>query len=72
MLIFEHSTDTDTIYEKDDTDVTTLKINGVTYYFMSNLAQNRVVWSVNQFECSINGTVSYEELEQMVRSIYER
>jgi hypothetical protein len=72
MLSFDYITKADTIYEKDDSLVTSLRINGVTYYFMSNNAQNRVVWSVDQFECSINGTVTYEELEQIVLSIYER
>ena len=72
MLIFDYIADAETMFEKDDTPVTTLKINGVTYYFMSNLAHNQVIWSVNEFECSLQGTVSYEELEQMVRSIYER
>ncbi len=72
MLSFDYNTNADSMYEKDDSPVTSLRINGVTYYFMSNNAQNRVVWSVDQYECSINGTVTYEELEQMVLSIYER
>ena len=72
MLIFDYIADGETMYEKDDAPVETLKINGVTYYFMSNLAHNQVIWSVSEFECSIQGTVGYEELEQMVRSMYER
>ncbi len=72
LLIFDYITDADTMYEKDAFPITSRRINGVTYYFMSNNAQNRVVWSVNQYECSINGNVTYEELEQMVLSIYER
>lgn len=72
MLIFDYITEGETMYEKDGSPVDTLKMNGVTYYFMSNLAHNQVIWSVNEFECAIQGTVSYEELEQMVRSIYER
>lgn len=71
-IFFTCNTNGTGIHEKDDTPVNTLKINGVTYYVMSNLAHNQVIWSVNEFECSIQGTVSYEELEQMVRSIYER
>lgn len=58
-------------YQKDGEPVTELVDSGITHYIMSNLELNKVIWINGSFECSISGDISKEELEKMIRSIYE-
>jgi len=58
-------------YEKDETSGETITANGVDYYFMTNLEQNRIVWIRNNVVYSINGYVTKDDLVKMLNSIYE-
>lgn len=58
-------------YEKDETSGETITTNGVDYYFMTNLEQNRIVWIRNNVVYSINGYVTKDDLVKMLNSIYE-
>ena len=46
--------------------------NGIVYYLFENQDQNVAAWTVNDWECSIYGDVSIEDLKIMVDSIKER
>lgn len=46
-------------------------VNGTYVYLMSDTISEKAVWYNGNFECRIYGTVSREELEQIVSSIYE-
>lgn len=59
-----------TSWQKDDVDVTTLSIENCTFYLMPNIKRNSIIWSKGNFECSITGDVSLDELTRMVKSIY--
>ncbi|MFA5531784.1 MAG: DUF4367 domain-containing protein, partial [Thiohalomonadaceae bacterium] len=64
--------DESTHYEKDETEIILYDANGITHYIMSNNAQNSAVWVSGIYECTIYGTVSEDELKQIIDSIYER
>ena len=57
-------------YEKDDGEVTVYEMGGVEHYLMTNLDYELAVWTVDDFECSITGSISRDELIRMVDSIY--
>ncbi len=59
-------------YEKDGLDVTVYTANGIEHYIMTNLDHANVVWKTETFECSISGTLTLNEAEKMIESIYER
>lgn len=59
-------------YEKDDGEVYVFEYNNIQHYIMSNLVQTNIVWLNNNAECCISGTFSFEEIEQIIISIYER
>ena len=56
--------------QKDVDDPDIHEAGGVTYYIMTNLDTYYAVWTVDHVECLIHGTVSYEELTDMINSIY--
>ena len=45
------------------------EVNGVRYYFFSNLNQLQVVWMYESYECMISGDLSLEEAKRMIDSI---
>ena len=56
-------------YEKDDSPVETFNKDGLTYYLMGNVNTNTFIWRNGSFECQVDGTVSRDELKQMIDSI---
>ena len=42
------------------------------YYLFKNYDRNVVAWTINNWECSISGDVSIDDLKTMVDSIKER
>lgn len=46
-------------------------VNDAVFYFMSDTASEKATWYNSDFECQIYGTVSRDELKQIVSSIYE-
>lgn len=59
-------------YEKDGNDVIKHNIDGIDHYIMTNLERVKVVWMIDNYECSITGNFSVEEAEKMIESIYWR
>ena len=55
--------------EKDDLDVETHYSNGRAFYIMSNMSDNRAVYSNDRTIMTINGNLSSEFLEQIIDSI---
>ncbi len=47
------------------------RINGNNYYLMSDVNTEKAIWQNGSFECQVYGTVSREELKQIVSSIYK-
>ena len=70
-LMISHLSDTDAYvtYEKNRPDTTTHIANGITYYIIENLKNTTVVWVVGNYECSIIGSISTEEAQNMIDSI---
>lgn len=60
------------IFEKDGKTVEEYTSNGIKYYIFENRSQNIVAWNINNWECSIYGDVSTDDLKMMVDSIKER
>lgn len=58
-------------YERDEDGGEVLLVNGLEHYFMSNEEQARVAWARDQYQYSIKGNVSREEIVRMLNSIYE-
>ena len=59
-------------YEKDSDDVTVYAVNNIEHYIMTNLERIKIVWTTENYECSISGNLSVDEAETMIDSIYER
>ena len=56
-------------YEKDESPVDIIEKDGIQYYIMGNLNTNTFIWRNGSFECQVDGTLSRDELKQMIASI---
>ena len=57
------------ITQKDGDDPDAFEAGGVTYYIMTNEDTFYAVWTVDNVECLIHGSASYEELTHIIDSI---
>lgn len=56
--------------EKDPSDTSSMQIGDTHYYFMSDVdGAEKVIWQNGEFECIIIGTVTRDEMEQIISSI---
>lgn len=62
-------TDVAAYYEKDDTPVEIYNKDNVDFYIMKNIDDIVVVWKVDNFECSLSGTISREKIMKIIDSI---
>lgn len=56
--------------EKDSGPVAIVNAGGIEHYLMENNGQTRATWFNGNYECTIRGDVSREEMEKMIQSIY--
>ena len=56
--------------EKDEKNVVRYAYGGCTYFIAEDITNTKAIWQNGAFECKITGTVSKEEMKQMIRSIY--
>lgn len=56
--------------EKDEENVVRYTYGGCSYYIVEDIETTKAIWQNGSFECKMTGTVSQEEIEQMIRSIY--
>lgn len=61
-----------TEWQKDDAGITTMEIENCTFYMMRNAERECAAWSKKPFECSIIGDITFDELSEMLKSIYTR
>lgn len=45
------------------------EINGVSYYFFSNINRLQAVWMISDYECILTGDLTLEEAKKMINSI---
>lgn len=57
-------------YEKNEGSPEEYPVHGITHYIMGNMARNLAVWRNGPVECSIQGFLTVNQLEQMIDSIY--
>lgn len=58
------------VFTKDDAEVETVELHGVTFYFISNGRYESAVWMVDEkTECHISGPVTRDELKDMISSM---
>lgn len=57
-------------YQKDDTTVELFCSGGIEHHIMSNLEDYIAVWTIDNYECSIGGSISVDTLKNMISSIY--
>ena len=57
--------------EKDYKDANTLKIEGIPHYTLIDGEKTKIIWENGELECHITGNLPYEEMEQVLYSIYE-
>lgn len=56
--------------EKDASNASYVQIDGIRYYFLSDAeGAEKVIWQNGEFECRITGTVTRDEMEQIISSI---
>ena len=56
--------------EKDEENVVRYTYGGCSYYIVEDIETTKAIWQNGAFECNIAGTISKEEMKQMIRSIY--
>ena len=56
--------------QKDEDNPEAYERGGVTHYIMTNDETSYAVWTVDNVECGVYGISSYEELTQIINSIY--
>ena len=59
-------------YEKNSIDPDIYVISETEYYFFTNNNKETVAWDTGTLECTIHTTLSQEELQALVNSMYER
>ena len=57
-------------YEKNEGSPEEYPVHGITHYIMGNMARNVAIWRNGNVECSIQGFLTVDQLEQMIDSIY--
>ena len=56
--------------ESSQLDSRTMRLNGIDYYLVSDVNTEKASWQNGTLDCKITGTVSVEEMQQMIASIY--
>jgi hypothetical protein len=59
-------------YEKDEREVEIYTVNGVDHMIFYNLEELVAVWVIDNYEMSIDGRISKEDMRQMIDSIYKK
>jgi hypothetical protein len=57
-------------YTKDEGEPEIYTTHGVDYYIMTNVEKYHVIWHQKDFECSISGVETQDELVKMIDSMY--
>ena len=57
--------------EKNSTDVEEYSSHGISHYILEDVAASKAVWQNAEWECRITGSISHEELREMIDSIYQ-
>ena len=57
--------------EKDYKDAYTKKIEEIPHYILIDKEKTKIIWESGELECHITGNLPYEEMEQVLYSIYE-
>lgn len=73
-LIMNHrfgTTDYPLFVEKDDAEVRTYVVSGITHYIVSNIGRLQCVWQNGSVSCTLSGDVSEQELYKIIDSMYE-
>jgi hypothetical protein len=60
------------VYERNDEDVYIFHRNGIDHYIMTNMDLVIAVWRSHNFEYSLSGNITEEEVMKIINSIYER
>ena len=58
------------LYEKDNTDINTCEISGMTFYIFMNNNTPTAAWRTNNLECGIYTNLTMEELNQILVNSY--
>lgn len=69
--VSKRTTPSSMIYEKDDDEARVVSLNDIDHYVFNNVDHLVVVWTVEDFECSISGNITDGEMNDMLASIYE-
>lgn len=59
-------------FEKNDTSPSICNISGTDYYFFHNNSKETVTWNTSILKCTIHTTLSQEDLQELIESMYER
>lgn len=69
MVQPQWSSNTFSVFEKDDGQITEYEKNGIIYFIMTNRSQVSAAWVENNYECAIWGDITKEEMIQIIDSI---
>lgn len=59
-------------FEKEYEGVASYLIEEIPHYLLSDLGRQKAVWRSGDFECSISGDLSEQEIKEIIESIYKR
>ena len=73
LSYYDISRDDNTIViEKDQTAAEMWTYGGIPHYHISDMGLEKATWVNGDIQCVITGSVSPEELQQMIASIYSQ
>ena len=58
------------VFEREETTPEIISDSGISHYVSSDMNRYKVYWQNGEIECRISGTVSEEELREIITSIY--
>ena len=72
IVVFQHTIQNSQTYQKNKSAGYEYVSGGVTHYFSENMDNWCAIWANENVECSIQGQLTEEELQQMIDSIYQK
>ena len=71
VYVYDVPQEKNSVYQKDDNVVVEMIYHGITHYIMHNNDKNVATWRNDNVEVIIQGDLTTDELEKMIKSIYK-
>lgn len=70
QMRFRETIDNTSVFEREKTNPEIITDSGISHYISFDLDRYEVYWQNGEIECRMSGTISKEELREIITSIY--